>query len=790
MAVGLGMLSMAIALAIGLCKKTSTQYRLLAFLLGLLFFSTGLSGLFRAFGVDSNVQSVVNLLAGIAAILAGIVVWPLLKKTLTSPAYEQIEQTNFSLHLAVDNLHQQHRLFDAFMDHNPAIAFLEDAEGRFVYVNHSFETQVGVQREAVLGKPSTLWASPEEARQIRQHACEVLGKNQAISRIFYFPKSPDAQPEPWLVVRFPIPQNSVNAAIGAMGLNVSSEFEKQAVNSELATIVESTQDAIIGKDLDGNILSWNAGAEELYGYSAAEVLGKNMAILIPPEQVNELPEWLDKVRRGIRIQDHETVRMCKTGTVKDVAESVSPIRNGDGKIIGAAVIARDITVMKRQQTEIGKLNEQLKRQIYELAETNAALQMARDQALEASNLKSAFVANISHELRTPLSGIIGANAILLHNGRLKGEDLEMAQMVKQSADALLTIVNDILDLSKIEAGKITMECAPFNPAELVQDCSRLMAPVAQGKGLNYELFMPPEMPEMVCGNAARLRQVLLNIIGNAIKFTDRGTVQVRAQVLELSSEQAVLEFSVKDSGIGMSPADQRFLFMPFAQADNSSTRKFGGSGLGLTISKRFVDMMDGQILVQSASGSGSTFTLRVPFELKMANLAKESAPEKIVKPVIEPISAPDAAVHKILLVEDNVVLQYLALRQLQTLGIQAEATMLGRDAVDLAMSNRFDLVLMDINLPDMNGLEATEAIRKLEQINGRAEIPIIAMTAGAMKGDRERALAAGMSDYLSKPVAIEQLKSTLELWLRRSSIRGRSSESNLEKRFTGFHECA
>jgi two-component system sensor histidine kinase/response regulator len=550
-----------------------------------------------------------------------------------------------------------------------------------------------------------------------------------------------------------------------------AKYNWQRLNSQLVAIVESTQDAVVGKDLNGIITAWNKGAEEMYGYTAAEAIGQDISMLAPVERKTEIVEILDKVKRGVRIDALETKRITKAGDTRNVQISVSPVRDPDQQIIGAAVITRDITTLKKREQEIQELNDTLKKRVYELAEQSAELQAARDQALEASNLKSAFCANISHELRTPLSGILGLNEMLIENAKLEDDDRKLALMVQQSAEALLTVVNDILDLSKIEAGKITLEYAPFNPVFLLQDCTRLMAPTAQQKGLDYQLTLDQMLPETVYGDVSRLRQVLLNLIGNGIKFTENGTVQVSAKLLESDADFAVIEFAVQDTGIGVSPEDQRFLFMPFAQVDNSSTRRFGGTGLGLSISKQFVQMMGGQIGVKSEKGQGSRFSFKVKFDRKKLHQAENFSTEQMIKPAVAPIATDLAKGRAVLVVEDNSILQHLALRQLNSLGVQAHATVLGHDAIELAMTDKFDLILMDINLPDINGLEATAAIRNLEHSANRPPIPIIAMTAGAMSGDRERALTAGMNDYLAKPVAIENLKRTVEHWLRRSRIR-------------------
>lgn len=769
--VSMGMLSAGAAVLYGFYRRTAVQYRLVPVLISGLFFTAGIGRLLKAFQVGGNVEFMADALAALFALASGSMLWPLVRKSRALPTYEEVEQLYREKNAAYEELRGEKELFETFMENSPVVAFMKDSQARMIYVNRAFEEKFDVDRAQIIGRLDYEWMPGGAAEDIAVNDRTVLIERKPITAVEYVRLRENVPPTPWLVSKFPIPRVATSdRAIGGIAVDISAEHEREKIQNQIVAIVQSTQDAIIGKDLEGNITNWNRGAEILYGYSPSEVIGKNMSILIPREHIGELHQWLDKVRRDIPIHDYRTVRVSKQGEIKDILESVSPIHDVHGDVVGAAVVARDITVLNRQQREIQELNDQLKKRVYQLAESNAALQAARDQALEASNLKSAFVANISHELRTPLAGILGLNELLLENANLQGDDWNIAQMVQQSAEALLTVVNDILDLSKIESGKITLEYGPFNPILLLQDCTRLMAPAAHEKDLRYELSIDQQIPDTVYGDPSRLRQILLNIIGNAIKFTEKGAVQVSARAVKVAADDVVIEFSIKDTGIGISEEEQRFLYMPFAQANNTSTRRFGGTGLGLTISKRFAEMMNGTIRVDSEKGVGSTFRVSIQFDRKKLHEPQEFGTDKIVRPAVEPI--PDHIAHgrRVLLVEDNAVLQQLALRQLQTLGIEAQVAVLGREAVDLAMSNYFDLILMDINLPDISGLEATAAIRNCEESAQRAPIPIIAMTAGAMKGDRERAISAGMNDYLSKPVAIEHLKRTIELWLSRSAV--------------------
>jgi signal transduction histidine kinase len=287
--------------------------------------------------------------------------------------------------------------------------------------------------------------------------------------------------------------------------------------------------------------------------------------------------------------------------------------------------AREMFV--KQEEERRELNNTLEQQLAVLADANATIKAARDHALEASNLKSAFVANISHELRTPLSGILGMAELMLFEEKCPPDVRTMAETIHESSLALLTVVNDILDLSKIEAGKIKLEFGEFNPQKLVEDSTKLLTPAAQNKNLELRLVTDEHVPPAMYGDASRIRQVLLNLIGNAVKFTDRGSVTVETHLVTDADETARVRFSVRDTGIGIAEEDRRLLFRPFIQVDNTSTRKFGGTGLGLTISKAFVEMMGGTMGLDSVKGQGSTFWFEIPFDKRKVFAPEAATPD-------------------------------------------------------------------------------------------------------------------------------------------------------------------
>ena len=457
-----------------------------------------------------------------------------------------------------------------------------------------------------LAQPDTqFWWDRARHRGIRSAAVFPIRERNAVSGVFvvYADRPGFFQNEEVMLL-------DEAAADIAFALDNFARDEERRRADEVArryvAIFESADDAIFSKSIDGTVTGWNPAAERLFGYRAAEIIGRNVALLIPPDRMHEEAMILTRIGLGEPIIGFETIRVAKDGRAFPVAETISPIRGEDGRIVGASKIVRDITDRKRSAEALREANATLERRVLE---RTAELAVAKERAESADRLKSAFLATMSHELRTPLNSIIGFTGILLKQlpGPLNAEQSLQLGLVEASARHLLALINDVLDISKIEAGQLEIRAAPFDLDAALARTIATVAPLAQKKQIALRLDAPSLGP--VCSDQRRVEQILLNLLNNAIKFTDEGSVTLVGRV---AAEDGTVRLSVHDTGVGIRAEDLGKLFKPFRQIDSGSARQHEGTGLGLAICRRLADLLRAQIAVESEYGVGSVFHFVLP----------------------------------------------------------------------------------------------------------------------------------------------------------------------------------
>ncbi len=498
--------------------------------------------------------------------------------------------------LAVGELSQEVGLFKTFFNDCSAPCFVKDELGCYVFINDEFEKQFGVKRSTFIGTTASSWVSEECAIKIRQRDFEVLSTHSTSSQHDLLPNA-DGVEGHWLVHRFPIFDSRRRCFIGGIAFDVTAEKQKEEQMRDkselLELILNNIGDPVIAVDQAGALLLFNPAAIKLHGLDSA----KGKYGLFMPDKVTryaqeELP--LARAISGEEVRDLELfVRTPYHAEGITVSASAQPLRDKDGKLRGGAAVLRDIT--HRKQVE-------------------EALLAARDEALAASELKSQFVSNISHELRTPMSGVLGMTELLLEMG-LDSEQKELATYIYESAQNLLKVVNELLDFSRLEAGKLHIEKAPVCVQDMVDACVQNISTAVAQKDIIVKSSVQDGMPSQMVGDKLRIAQVLNNITSNATKFTEKGEIEIHASMSRNFVGGMMVRFTISDTGIGIEQAQQDTLFQPFVQVDGSNTRKYGGVGLGLSICRRLIKLMSGDIGVFSVVGQGSKFWFEVPLEV-------------------------------------------------------------------------------------------------------------------------------------------------------------------------------
>ena len=631
----------------------------------------------------------------------------------------------------------------------PMALFVKAPDGRIVLMNTTCEEQWGcsfndvrgtnagrvfplVQMEGFLAKDREVFSSGQQVVFEESVPNAKTGENiivQTVKKPLY-----DANGKPLCLI--------------GMSLDIT---ERKRSAMEYQAILKTTLDGFWVNDMRGRFLDVNDAACRMLGYERDEMLKMSIPDVEAVEKPEETRAHIERVM-ACGSDRFETRHRHKDGRILDIEVTVNYMPAMGGRLV---VFVRDITAQKQAEQMLKRYQHQLEA---EVAERTAELQRAREQAEAASIAKSAFLANMSHEIRTPLNVILGM-AQLLKNDSVTPVQAERLDKIDAAGQHLLEVINSILDLSKIEAGKFALEEIEVTADTIIAKVTSLLEAQAQAKNLKLITEIEP-LPQHLLGDPARLQQALLNYVTNAIKFTDAGSVTLRAKLEKAENSSVLIRFEVEDTGISIAPEASAKLFSAFEQADSSITRKYGGTGLGLIITKKLAQLMGGDAGVVSVPGKGSTFWFT-------ASLRKGSAEVKtIALPPTDSaatILGRDYAGLRILVAEDDRINQEIAISMLQEIGAVIDCAEDGAEALRLAERNRYDLILMDMQMPIMDGLETT---RRIRQLSNYANTPILAMTANAFAEDNMLCMKAGMNDVITKPFRQELLIKKILLWVR------------------------
>ncbi|VVB69234.1 Methanogenesis regulatory histidine kinase FilI [uncultured archaeon] len=626
---------------------------------------------------------------------------------------------------------------------NVAVEYL-DPKMQIIWVNTAIQKSLGLTEDEIRGKHcyEIIYGLKLPCSGCTAIKALRSGQSQEDELI-----TPDGKT--WLSRSSPI-KNANEKVTGVVHVAVNISGRKKAENAlkeserRLADIINFLPDATFVIDRGGRVIAWNMAIEEMTGVKAEEILGKgNHEYAIPfyGERRAVLIDLVQKSDQNLIKTRYDNIKLFENGIL--VGEAYMPnLRGGEAYLLGSASALYD---------SAGNLWGAIEsiRDITDRKHAEDYLQRAKENAESTMRTKSEFLANMSHEIRTPLNAIIGITGLLLDTS-LSSDQRDCLETVQSSGDVLMSVINNILDFSKIEEGKRVREYQLFDLRKCIDDAMDLLAPKAAEKYLVLDCSMDDDVPERLLGDATSLYQVLINLLNNAVKFTDSGDISVHVSCRPLQSKKTELRFSVKDTGIGIPQDRMGGLFQPFSQVDMSITRRHGGTGLGLAISKKLVELMGGTIWAESEIGKGCTFQ----FTIQLERAGPDQCPQTRVIPKKISYQADNLGRLRLLLAEDNLVNQKVALLMLKKLGIKANVAVNGLEVLEALERQTYDVVLMDVQMPEMDGFEAAKAIRERWK-EGKPHI--IAVTAHALEGDRKRCIEAGMDDYISKPVRLEDL---------------------------------
>ncbi|MDM8550919.1 response regulator [Desulfobacterales bacterium HSG2] len=695
---------------------------------------------------------------------------------------KQLEEKNRRLEQEIierkrieDSLRESQTTFQAFSDYSPSSIFVKDRQEKIIFANRQFESVVHAEKGTLIGKTIHEIFPDEVAEKIRVGDQDILNTGMPVKSEIVFPRGDELCT--YFLVKFPLrnAQKEIYAVAGIItDINERKQMEEALREKEkkYRLLAENASDLIWARDSELRFTYISPSLERLLGYKPDDLDDMELEDLLARFSIENIMNITDEshVTEESEFSMSESLRFDQELRHKDGhtiwADTVlTCLYDEENELTGFLGVVRNISDRKKAEEKLRKYAEEL--------------EIAKQEAEDANRSKSEFLANMSHEIRTPMNAIIGMSDLVI-NSELDARQREYLNILRSSARYLLGLLNDILDFSKIEAGKLNIEDKPFRLKDFLQDIEDNFKSHVMQKDIAFVVEQAPDAPLGLIGDPLRLRQVLINLIGNAFKFTEKGEICLRVRNQpppdSADAKNTVLHFAISDTGIGIPPDKTERLFDAFTQADSSTSRKYGGTGLGLAISQQLVLMMGGDgIAVESELGSGSTFSFTACFGLKDV----KDIPEKFSVEENTPSMRNVFQDVRLLLAEDNKANQIVAWEVLSQAGFTVEIVENGLQAVEAVRNSDYAAVLMDVQMPKMDGLEATREIRNWEYPDcglKKSKVPIIAMTASAMMGDRERCLKAGMDDYVSKPIDKTELFRILEKWL---SAPVRRSESDV-----------